>query len=142
MPRTVLILGAGPGGLRAAEELRSLLPDEDRIVIVDRRDEQYLGVSLLGVMAGWHPPAEVTIHPSVLRERGVYFIQAEIESIDTENHRVYVSGTSAPLGYDALIVALGAELAPDQIDGLNTALESEHGGEYYTRDGATGSTVF
>ena len=136
MPRTVLILGAGPGGLRAAEELRSLLPDEDRIVIVDRRDEQYLGVSLLGVMAGFHPPAEVTIHPSVLRERGVYFIQAEIESIDTENHRVNVSGTSAPLGYDALIVALGAELAPDQIDGLGTALESEHGGEYYTRDGA------
>ncbi len=136
MARTVLILGAGPGGLHAAETLRSLLNDDDRIVIVDRRDEQYLGVSFLGVMAGWHTPEQITIHPSVLRERGVYFIQAEIKSIDTDNHRVMVSGTTAPLGYDALVVALGAELAPDQVDGLDAALQSAHGGEYYTQDGS------
>ena len=136
MARTVLILGAGPGGLHAAETLRSLLDDEDRIVIVDRKDEQYLGVSFLGVMAGWHTPDQITIHPSVLRERGVYFIQSEIESIDTDNHRVMVSGTTAPLGYDALVVALGAQLAPGQVDGLGAALESDRGGEFYTREGA------
>ena len=136
MSRTVLILGAGPGGLRAAEELRSLLADEDRIVVVDRHDQQSLGVSFLGVMAGWHTAAEITIQPSVLRERGIYFIQSEIESIDTDNHRVSVSGTTAPLGYDALLLALGAEFAPGQVDGLGAALRSEHGGEFYTRDGA------
>ncbi len=136
MSRTVLILGAGPGGLHAAERLRALLREDDRIVIVDRRDEQYLGVSFLGVMRGWHTPEEITIQPSVLRERGVYFIQSEIEAIDPPNARVQLRTTQAPLGYDALVVALGAELAPRNIPGLPEAISGKHGGEYYSRAGA------
>jgi sulfide:quinone oxidoreductase len=135
--RTVLILGAGPGGLQAAERLRALLPDDDRIVIVDRRDEQYLGVSFLGVMRGWHSADEITIHPSILREREIYFIQSEIEQIDAEERRVHLQHSATPLGYDALIVALGAELAPGQIPGLSEAISSNNGGEYYSRDGAS-----
>ena len=36
MARTALILGAGLGGLVAAETLRKLLPDTDRVIAVDR----------------------------------------------------------------------------------------------------------
>ena len=136
MSHTVLILGAGPGGLHAAERLRALLKVDDRIVIVDRRDEQYLGVSFLGVMGGWHTAEEITIHPSVLRERGIYFIQSEIDAIDPENRRVRLQTAQSPLGYDALLVALGAQLAPERIPGLSEAISSEQGGEYYSLNGA------
>lgn len=136
MNHTVLILGAGPGGLHVAERLGALMPDDNRIVVVDRNDEQYLGVSFLGVMRGWHTPQEITISPTVLREREVYFIQSEVESIDTDAKRVQLAGSPAQLGYDALVVALGAELAPQRIPGLAEAISSEAGGEYYTRDGA------
>jgi sulfide:quinone oxidoreductase len=36
MSRTVLILGAGVGGLSTAARLRDLLPADDRVVLVDR----------------------------------------------------------------------------------------------------------
>ncbi len=136
MSRSVLILGAGPGGLHAAERLRALLHDDDRVVLVDRRDEQYLGVSFLGVMRGWHTANEITIHPSVLRERDVYFIQSDIDAIDPARKRVRIRATEAELGYDALLIALGAELAPGNVPGLQDALATDVAGEYYSRDGA------
>lgn len=47
MSKTVLILGAGVGGLTTADTLRQLLPPEDRIILVDRSFDGTLGLSLL-----------------------------------------------------------------------------------------------
>jgi NADH dehydrogenase FAD-containing subunit len=41
MSRTVLILGAGIGGIVAAEMLRKLLPASDRVIAVDRAGQHF-----------------------------------------------------------------------------------------------------
>ena len=53
MSKTVVVLGAGVGGLTAAAELRKVLPAHDRIVLVDRSFTSSLGLSLLWVMRGY-----------------------------------------------------------------------------------------
>ncbi len=122
MGRTVVILGAGPGGLAAARALRSLLAADDRILVIDRQDEQRLGVSLLLVMRGWREPADVMIRPSRVLRGIAEFHQAEVLHIDAQQRRVITDrGT---LQYDALLLATGAELAPETVPGLTEALEN------------------
>jgi sulfide:quinone oxidoreductase len=135
MRRSIVILGAGVGGLRVADHLRKYLSDEDRIVLIDKSDEQTLGLSLLWVMRGWRDPRKVTVHPSVIQERGVEFERNEVESIDLANRRVSLK-RGHDLPFDALVVALGASLDPSIVSGLQEALRGPNAGEYYTLDGA------
>jgi len=122
MGKTVVILGAGPGGIAAARALRALLAPDDRILVVDRHDEQRLGVSLLLVMRGWREPDQVAIRPSRVLRGVAEFQQAEALRIDPASRAVETSrGT---IGYDALLLAAGADLVPDLIPGLTGALDN------------------
>lgn len=134
MARTVVVLGAGPGGMAAATQLRQLLPDGDRVVLIDRNDEQRLGVAHLLVMCGWETPDAVTIRPSALAKQGIEFLQADVTAIDTTARHVETS--VRPESYDALVVALGAELRPDLIPGLADALKTGAAEEFYSFAGA------
>ena len=122
MGKTVVILGAGPGGIAAARTLRTLLAPDDRIAVVDRQDEQRLGVSLLLIMRGWREPDQVAIRPSRVLQGIAEFQQAEVLHIDPDTRTVQTSRGSLP--YDALLLATGAELAPDAIPALSGALEN------------------
>ena len=132
--RTTVILGAGVGGLRVADALRQLLPDGDRIVLVDRRDEQVLGLSLLWIMRGWREPSAVTVRPSVMNARGVEFLKAEVETIDLPARLVRTRDDE--IAFDALVLAPGADLDPGLIPGLEGALHGGPAGQYYTLEGA------
>ena len=52
MGQTVLILGGGVGGLVAANELRKALPDEHRVVLVEREASFAFAPSFLWLMTG------------------------------------------------------------------------------------------
>ena len=45
MNHTVVVLGAGVGWLSVVDSLRQYLSDSDRIVLVDKQDEQFLSWS-------------------------------------------------------------------------------------------------
>ena len=60
MSRTVLVLGAGIGGIVAAETLRKLLPASDRVIAVDRAGQHFSPPSLLWLMVGQRPPQDFT----------------------------------------------------------------------------------
>lgn len=128
--KTLLILGGGVGGLTAASELRRLLPGEHRVLLVEKNPQHAFAPSFLWLMTGDRQPEQITRDVRRLARPGVEVVLAEAQAIDLANHRVQTSAQT--LSYDYLVVALGAELAPETIPGLS--VEDAH--TFYTFDGA------
>ena len=130
MSRTALVLGAGIGGIVAAETLRKLLPASDRVIAVDRAEQHFFPPSLLWLMVGERTPAEFSRPLDRLSRRGIEFRRGSVTRIDPARREVEIDGQS--MRADALVIALGAEYAPEAIPGL-----AEAGLCIYTMEGAT-----
>jgi len=111
--KSVLILGGGVGGVVAANRLRKLLPKMHRILLIDRAKDHLFEPSLLWLMTGDRKPEKIARPLERLNRKGIEFIQGEIEKIDPERKSVRISGRE--LSGDALIVSLGADLAPEAV---------------------------
>ena len=129
MGRTVVVLGTGLGGLVAAETLRKLLPESDRVIAVDRADRHFFPPSLLWLMVGDRKPEDFTRSLDRLANRGVELRRGNVTRIDPARREVEIDGQ--PLAADALVIALGADYAPEAIPGLAAA-----GLNIYTMEGA------
>jgi sulfide:quinone oxidoreductase len=134
MSKTVAILGAGIGGLSTAAHLRDLLPDDDRVVLVDRSFDGAQGLSLLWILRGWRSVDQVQVTPTTKALPGVDLLNTTVEAIDATDHRV--STSSGTLSYDALVVALGAQLNNAAVPGLDEAIAAGVAAHYYTPDAA------
>ena len=130
MSRTALVLGAGLGGMVAAQALRRLLPRSDRVVLVEREERHVFPPSLLWLMVG-ERSAEAISRPveHAVRE-GIELVRGDVTAIDLAARTVRVG--QQILQGDAIIIALGAEYAPQSIPGL-----AEAGLCLYTLAGAT-----
>ncbi len=129
MSARVLILGGGFGGWAAANEIRDGLPEDCRVTVVDRNESSCLGLSLLWLMTGDRNPDRISRSFSSLEGKGISFVRGDIDRIDPRRLEVVVGGKT--LSCDYLVVALGAELAPEMVPGLGEA-----GHNFYTLAGA------
>jgi len=128
--KKIVILGAGFGGLETANGLSEVLRDGYEITLIDKRDAFFVGFSKIDVMFGRRTQEAVRYPYARLRAEGVRFVQAEITAIDVDARSV---GTSAgDFSYDYLVVALGADLAPDATPGFRES--GAH--EFYSMQGA------
>jgi sulfide:quinone oxidoreductase len=118
--KTILILGGGLGGITAAGALRRLCGSEHRVVVIERNAKFSLHMANLWLMTGERQRAEEGERElSSLAERGIEWVQAEIETIDPVARTV---GTSAgTLEGDYLVIALGAERHPEAVLGFAEA---------------------
>ncbi|HEX9765859.1 MAG TPA: FAD/NAD(P)-binding oxidoreductase [Nitriliruptorales bacterium] len=106
----VVILGAGFGGLAAATELRAVLPENDRITVVDRRDEFFVGWAKLWDLGGVRSLVDGTRSLRTLGDRGITVERSEVQAIDPQSRTVRTS--AGTLEADAVLVALGAGPSP------------------------------
>ena len=128
-PKTVLILGGGVGGLIAAHRFRERLPDSHRVVLIDREAYHLFQPSLLWLLVGERQPERITRPLARLERKGIHVVQAGIERIDPRTRTVRAGGQEWT--GDAIVVSLGAELAPEAVPGLAAA-----GQNLYTLEGA------
>jgi len=127
--KTILILGGGIGGNVAASLLRKRLPRAYRVVLVEREERYVFPPSLLWLMTGERTPKRISGPLDALKQRGIELIRGNVERIDPQARTVRVNGIE--LTGDYLVIALGAEFAPETIPGLAPA-----GHDFYTLAGA------
>jgi len=127
--KTILVLGGGIGGVVTARLLRKQLPREHRVILVEREAEHVFPPSLLWLMVGKRRKEQISRPIARLAESGVEIVSGEIERIDPQTRTARVAGREIVADY--MVVALGAELAPELVPGL-----AEAGYYFYTLDSA------
>ena len=115
--KTILVLGGGIGGLAAAASLRRLLASEHRVIVIEKNATFALRMANLWLMTGERERAEEgERNLSGLSERGIEWVEAEIETIEPVS-RTVKTRVGAFTG-DHLIIALGAERHPQAVPGF------------------------
>jgi sulfide:quinone oxidoreductase len=117
MSKRILILGAGFGGLAAANLLRKGLDPDHRIIVVDRKNSFMMGLVKLWILEGSRKLEESQTQLDGLNAKGIEFVNDEVSRIDTSSKRVHTRDHGS-IEYDYMIVALGAELVPERIAGF------------------------
>jgi sulfide:quinone oxidoreductase len=122
---SVLVLGAGFGGLELCSRLSAALGDEVEITLIDRTDAFVFGFSKLDVLFGTRRLEAVRMPYDAMTTPHVRFRQETITAIDPSERRVTTDLDTYEA--DVLVVALGADYDLDATPGL-----VEHGNEFYS----------
>jgi sulfide:quinone oxidoreductase len=135
MTTSVLVLGAGFGGLELSSRLAHELGDDVAVTLIDRSGAFVFGFSKLDVMFGKKDVDAVRLPFTELTTPRVRFRQETIIAIDPEARRVTTDLETYEA--DVLVVALGADYDLAATPGLADA-----GNEFYSVEapGAPGPT--
>lgn len=118
--RTILVLGGGLGGIRAAGALRRLCAPEHRVVVIERNATFALHMANLWLMTGERErPEDSERDLAHLGAHGIEWVHGEIESIDPAAKSV--STSAGKLAGDYLVIALGAERQAGAVPGFAEA---------------------
>ncbi len=113
----VLVLGGGFGGISAAITLREQLPAGDEIILAERNTHFMMGLRQTWALTGQSTLAAGQRPLAALEKRGIQVRQGAVTAIDPAGRAAEIDGQQVEA--DALIVALGAELAPEQAPGFH-----------------------
>src|ERR1700676_3884915 len=134
--RNMLILGGGTAGTIMANKLATALDERDwRITVVDGTEEHYYQPGFLFVPFGIYRMREIVKPRRQYLPGRIKFILSGIDRIDAGKKAVTLSNGEA-LRYDCLIIATGADIHPEQTEGM---LDEEWGRskfDFYTPKGA------
>lgn len=106
MTKRIVILGAGIGGISAANVLAKRLGRKHEILLVDQSDRYEFSPSYLWVMNGTRELSQITVPISRVARKGVAFRRSTVHAIDPANRTV--STDTGIIEADRLLVALGA----------------------------------
>jgi sulfide:quinone oxidoreductase len=134
----IVVLGGGTSGTLVANRLRRLLRrDAAAITVIDLDDDHVYQPGLLFVPFGLAIPTTLTRprHRQLLP--GITFREAAVDHVDLDKDEVFLAdGTS--VGYDALVVATGVRLLPEETRGLTGPGWMEKVFTFYSPLGAFG----
>ena len=116
---SILVLGAGYGGLTTVVNLQKITStDEVDITLINKNEYHYESTWLHEAAAGTMTPEQVRFDVSEVIDPGkVRFVQATVESIDVEGKKVLTD--NGEFTYDYIVIALGFEGETFGIKGLD-----------------------
>lgn len=124
MSKTIVIVGAGTGGIVLANELRRKLAPPHRIIVIERTETHAFAPSFLWLMVGQRQRDAITRPVRRLLRAGVELVIGDAREIDASQRLLRVG--TATISYDWLVLASGTEMRFD-FTGTET---------FFTLDGA------
>jgi sulfide:quinone oxidoreductase len=134
--KRIVILGAGTAGTMMANHLnKKLSKDEWEINIIDEREKHYYQPGYLFLPFDIYKPEDIVKPIQKFIPKRVQLIKQKIERIDAEEKVVRLVNGSF-LNYDILIIATGARIAPEEVQGMNGKEWQKSVFDFYTFEGA------
>lgn len=135
--KTFLILGAGTAGTMIARHMvKKLNPNEWKVVLVDKDDDHFYQPGYLFVPFGIYQPKDVVKPKHQFIPGNVEFILSDIEVIEPDANRVKITKDPKVIQYDYLVIATGADIHPEETEGLKEEGWRKNIFDFYTADGA------
>ena len=115
---TIIVLGAGLGGMAAAYEIRAAVGKGHAITVVGESPHFNFTPSNPWVAVGWRKPADIRLEAApALKKHAIDFIDMPAAAVlPAQNQVRLVDGRV--LDYDYLVIATGPRLAFDEVPGL------------------------
>jgi sulfide:quinone oxidoreductase len=126
---SVLVLGGGVGGLVASNVLKRELGSRAEIRLIERKKVFQFPPSYPWLMLGMRDSDQVQKSLDPLMKKGIDVVIDEVVAIDAKGKSVKTKAREFP--FDYLVIALGAEYAPESIPGLK-----EYANHIYDLDSA------
>lgn len=115
-----VIVGNGPAGVKAAETLRDIAPD-DQVTLIAEEAQPFYSKVLTSYFVGGKVPYENMLlsNAGAFKEEGIELrTGTQAVRVDTEARTVTLTGGER-IGYDRLLIATGASPARPPLDGLD-----------------------
>lgn len=134
--KRIVILGAGTAGTMMANHLNHELDkNEWEIDIIDERTEHYYQPGFLFLPFDIYEPQDIVKSIREFIPKRVRLLTDKIELVDAKNNLVKM-GSGDQLHYDVLIIATGADIAPEEIPGMAGKEWHKSVFDFYTFRGA------
>lgn len=134
--KRILILGAGTAGTMMANHLNHELDKKDwQIDIIDEKEEHHYQPGYLFLPFDIYTPDDIIKKIEDFIPKDVNLIKGQIDIILPKENVVKMQDGSA-ISYDILIIATGAKIAPEEIDGMKGAEWQQSVFDFYTFEGA------
>ena len=134
--KNLVILGAGTAGTMMANHLRRKLKlSEWRLIIVDEEPDHHYQPGFLFMPFGIYSAKDVVKPKRRFIPRGVDYLEASVERIETEKQHVLLQDGSE-VSFDILIIATGTSPRPDETEGMRGSDWRKNVHEFYTFEGA------
>ena len=136
--KQIVILGAGTSGTMTANKLvRELPAGEWQITIVDKDFVHYYQPGFLFIPFGIYKPEQVIKPEKKFLPADVNYIVSDIEGVDAEANTVTLKNGTILL-YDLLVIATGADIAPQETEGLLDGGWQKNIFDFYSYSGSVG----
>ena len=113
----VVVLGCGMGGFTLSHLVSKRVGNSAVVTVVEPRERLPFAPAFQWLVFGWRQPETIQRDLTRLSKRkNVRIVNAKVEKIDLKGRTVKTP--SQTIKYDKLVIALGAELAFDQVSGL------------------------
>jgi sulfide:quinone oxidoreductase len=134
--KNVVILGAGTAGTMMANHLHNTLDKREwKVTIIDERKNHYYQPGFLFLPFDLYEPEALVQPIEKFIPRNVEFINESINKIATEENFVIMSDGKSH-HYDVLIIATGAHIAPEEVEGMMSDEWEKSIFNFYTFEGA------
>ncbi len=134
--KRLVILGAGTAGTMMANHLHKELDKKGwKLTIIDEQEEHYYQPGYLFLPFDIYEPEDIVKPIEKFIPKGVRLLTDRIEIVDTKQNLVKMKNGDQ-LHYDALIIATGAKIAPEEVEGMKGTEWQKSVFDFYTFDGA------